>query len=88
MHKLTMSKKVNDGSTTRFVWSTHMDYAFLQAMIKEQNDGNRIDGTFTPQAYTNMVEELSKVFEMDITKDHLKNRLKTVKEHFAKWHNV
>ncbi|KAJ9562294.1 hypothetical protein OSB04_007454 [Centaurea solstitialis] len=47
-----------------------------------------IDGTFTPQAYTNMVDELSKSFEMAITKDHLKNRLKTVKEHFAKWHDV
>ena len=65
-----------------------MDYAFVQTMIKEQNDGNRIDSIFTPQAYTNMVEELSKDFEMDITKDHLKNRLKPLKEHFAKWHYI
>ncbi|KAJ9565567.1 hypothetical protein OSB04_001533 [Centaurea solstitialis] len=55
---------------------------------KRAKYGNKIDSTFTPQVYTNMVEQLSKAFEMDLTKDHLKNRLKTIKEHFAKWHDV
>ncbi|XP_076954019.1 two-component response regulator-like APRR1 [Bidens hawaiensis] len=84
--KLAMSKK--DGTSTRFHWTTPMDTAFLQAMITEKDNGNRIDGTFTPQAYTNMVEELSKAFEMDLTKDHLKNRLKTLKYHFSKFYDV
>ncbi|XP_076943804.1 uncharacterized protein LOC143614178 [Bidens hawaiensis] len=65
-----------------------MDTTFLQAMITEKDNGNRIDGTFTPQAYTNMVEELTKAFGMDLTKDHLKNRLKTLKEHFSNFYDV
>ncbi|XP_076951989.1 L10-interacting MYB domain-containing protein-like [Bidens hawaiensis] len=81
-----MSKK--DGTSTRFHWTTPMDTVFLQAMITEKDNGNRIDDTFTPQAYTNMVEELSKAFGMDLTKDHLKNRLKTLEEHFSKFYDV
>ncbi|XP_076883206.1 uncharacterized protein LOC143531898 [Bidens hawaiensis] len=85
-NKLAMSKK--DGTSTRFHWTTPMDTAFLQAMITKKDNGNRIDGTFTPQAYTNMVEELGKAFGMDLTKDHLKNRLKTLKDHFSKFYDV
>ncbi|KAI3702414.1 hypothetical protein L6452_28152 [Arctium lappa] len=36
-----------------------MDVAFIQAMLKEQDKGNRVDGTFTSQAYADMVDELS-----------------------------
>ncbi|XP_076952223.1 uncharacterized protein LOC143625891 [Bidens hawaiensis] len=84
--KLAMSKK--DGTSTKFHWTAPMGITFLPAMITEKDNGNRIDGTFTPQAYTNMVEELSKAFGMDLTKDHLKNRLKTLKDHFSKFYDV
>ncbi|PWA70371.1 myb/SANT-like domain-containing protein [Artemisia annua] len=87
---MATSNKCNDGTKVKrelFVWTTQLDEAFIQAMLKEQDNGNRVDGTFTSQAYTNMVEELSKI-KKDITKKHLKNRLKTLKEHFSQYYDI
>ncbi|GKC33317.1 Myb/SANT-like domain-containing protein [Tanacetum coccineum] len=87
---MAMSNKRNDGTKANrelFVWTTQLDEAFIQAMRKEQDNGNRIDGTFTSQAYTNMVEELSKI-KKDIKKEHLKNQLKTLKDHFSQYYDI
>ena len=86
-----MSKKVTEGNTGKretFFWTSHMDDAFIQAMLKEQDKGNRVDGTFTSQAYANMVDELSKTLNKDFNKNHLKNRLKTLKDHFAQCYDI
>ncbi|KAI3733809.1 hypothetical protein L6452_13265 [Arctium lappa] len=45
----------NTGKREPFVWTPQMDDAFIQVMLKEQDKGNRVDGTFTSQAYANMV---------------------------------
>ena len=65
-----------------------MDDAFIQAMLKEQDIGNRVDGTFSSQTYSNMVDELSKTLNKDFNKNHLKNRLKTLKDHFAQCYDI
>lgn len=66
-----------------------MDVAYLESMIKEQNNGNRIDGNFTTQAYTNMVNDLNEKFEQyKFNKDHLQNRLRTLKKKFAQWYDI
>ncbi|KAJ9552825.1 hypothetical protein OSB04_016870 [Centaurea solstitialis] len=86
-----MSKKVTDGNTIKkeqFHWTSQMDDAFIQAMLKEQDKGNRVDGTFTSQAYANMVDGLSKTLNKDFNKKHLKNRLKTLKDHFSQCYDV
>nr|XP_043609783.1 uncharacterized protein LOC122581605 [Erigeron canadensis] len=86
-----MAKKQNDGSTVkeeRFQWTAKMDEAFIEAMLKEQNEGNRIDGSFTPQAYTNMVNDLTAKLNKDFKKEHLKNRLKTLKDHFSQCYDL
>ncbi|GKD72103.1 Myb/SANT-like domain-containing protein, partial [Tanacetum coccineum] len=83
-----MSK--NNGATIKrelFIWTPVMDEAFIELMIREQNKGNRPDGTFTPQAYANMVEELS-LHKPDIKKENLQNRLKTLKGNFAQYYDI
>ncbi|KAI3802383.1 hypothetical protein L1987_30515 [Smallanthus sonchifolius] len=65
-----------------------MDNAFIQAMVTQQDKGNRINGTFTSQAYSNMIEELNTSLRMDFNKNHLKNRLKTLKECFSQWYDM
>lgn len=65
-----------------------MDYAFIQAMLKEQDKGNIIDGAFTSHAYTNMVNDLSRNLNIDFNQNQLKNRLKTIKQHFAQYYDV
>ncbi|XP_071731091.1 uncharacterized protein [Rutidosis leptorrhynchoides] len=78
----------NTGKREQIVWTPQMDSAFIRAMVKEQDKGNRLDGTFTPKAYSNMVEELSRNLNKDINKGHLKNRLKTIKKHVANFYDV
>ncbi|KAI3508728.1 hypothetical protein L1887_23741 [Cichorium endivia] len=65
-------------------WTEKMDSAFVQAMIKQQDKGNRIKGTFTTQAYADMTEELSAILQMNITKNHLK----TLKPAFSRWYDL
>nr|KAJ0188911.1 hypothetical protein LSAT_V11C900489340 [Lactuca sativa] len=43
-------------------WIDWMDYCFIQAMLTQQEKGLRIRGSFIPQAYTNMVEEINQKF--------------------------
>nr|XP_043617191.1 L10-interacting MYB domain-containing protein-like [Erigeron canadensis]XP_043617192.1 L10-interacting MYB domain-containing protein-like [Erigeron canadensis] len=70
------------GKRELLVWTPKMDSAFIQAMLREQDKGNKVDGTFTTKAYENMVEELSRNLNQNIHKRHLQNRLKTIKKHF------
>nr|KAJ0226680.1 hypothetical protein LSAT_V11C100010150 [Lactuca sativa] len=89
MCKVIMSKQEASGSKKEQVkWSDKIDYAYIQAMIKQQEIGNRVNGSFTPTAYAQMVEELNTKHQMDITKSHLKNRYKTLKTHFSQWYDL
>ena len=72
----------------QFGWTSDMDDAFIQAMLTQQDKGNRPKGTFSSLAYANMVDELRTKLKMDFTKARLKNRLKTIKENFAYCHDV
>ena len=72
----------------QFGWTSDMDDAFIQAMLTQQDKGNRPKGTFSSLAYANMVDELRTKLKLDFTKARLKNRLKTLKENFAYCHDV
>ncbi|PWA74773.1 myb/SANT-like domain-containing protein [Artemisia annua] len=65
-----------------------MDVEFIRVMILEKDKGNRICGTFTSQAYANMVEELNRTLKLKLSRKHLQNRLGTIKEHFALCYDV
>ncbi|XP_035831542.1 uncharacterized protein At2g29880 isoform X2 [Helianthus annuus] len=83
----------NTSKKEQLKWTEIMDNAFIQAMITQQDKGNRINGTFTTQAYANMIEELTTklprdIIKMEITKNHLRNRLKTLKIRFSQWYDM
>ncbi|CAI9297651.1 unnamed protein product [Lactuca saligna] len=69
-------------------WTDWMDYCFIQSMMTQDEKGLRISGSFIPQAYNNMVEELNQKFGKTLTKNHLKNRLKTLKLGFSQWYDM
>ncbi|KAI7726503.1 hypothetical protein M8C21_023733, partial [Ambrosia artemisiifolia] len=66
--KFIMSKHEVTVKSLQLKLTEQMDNAFVQSMITQQDNGNRINGTFTTQAYINMVEELSTKLGMDFTK--------------------
>ncbi|MFS8004797.1 putative Myb/SANT-like domain-containing protein [Helianthus anomalus] len=78
----------NTSEKENMMWTEAMDNAFIQSMITQEINGYRIGGNFTTQAYKNMVEELSTTLEMNFTKAHLKNRLKTLKNRFSAWYDM
>lgn len=83
----SLDEKTQTQERKQLQWTKQMDSAFIQGMLDEEEKGNRIDGNFTSQAYDNMVEVVRKYVTQDWTKDfkkqHLKNRLKTIKGNFS-----
>lgn len=69
-------------------WNDDMDQLLLNTLIEEANKGNRHDGSWTPQAYRNMVEVLRVSIGPIITKNHIKNRMKTLKTHFTEVYDL
>ncbi|KAL2339001.1 hypothetical protein Fmac_013447 [Flemingia macrophylla] len=73
-------------------WTDEMDFRLLSAMLDEARLGNRVDGSWTTQAYNNMVESLRQSGLIGITKNNVKNRQKSLKDRWretkpsaAKW---
>ncbi|EEF52875.1 uncharacterized protein At2g29880 [Ricinus communis] len=78
----TKSKKTNVVKRDVFKWTERMDDAFIDALVRQQRLGNRVDNVFTTAAYDNMLKELREKIGMPFQKDHLKNRLKSLKNNF------
>ncbi|KAL4337663.1 hypothetical protein HN51_047796 [Arachis hypogaea] len=82
-----MAKKMaSQGDTSikdNLRWTEEIDAAFLDALIEECSKGNRVEGTFTTTAYDNVLATLKASFGNHLRKDNLKNRLKTLKDHFG-----
>ncbi|XP_015945412.1 uncharacterized protein LOC107470526 [Arachis duranensis] len=77
-----MASQDDTSSKDNLRWIEEMDAAFLDALIEKCSKENRVDGTFTTSAYENVLVTLKASFGNHFCKDNLKNRLKTLKDHF------
>ncbi|CAL5343263.1 unnamed protein product [Camellia sinensis] len=64
-----------------------MDDALIDALSHQHVEGN-INGTFTTSAYDKIVKELHEIYNLDLDKAKVKNRLKNIKEHFPKCYDL
>lgn len=69
-------------------WTDEMDQVLLNALSEEVNKGNKHDGSWTTEAYSNMVDALRSAVAPSVTKQHIKNRMKTLKDHFNTVHDL
>ncbi|XP_058746582.1 uncharacterized protein At2g29880-like [Vicia villosa] len=69
-------------------WTDDMDQILLNALMEEANKGNRHDGAWTTEAYSNVVDALRSLVAPTMTKQHIKNRMKTLKDHFAESYDL
>ncbi|KAL4370168.1 hypothetical protein AHAS_Ahas06G0038800 [Arachis hypogaea] len=60
-----------------------MDTTFIDALIEECRKRDSVDGTFTTMAYDNILLLLKSIYGNHLHKENLKNRLKTLKDHFG-----
>ncbi|XP_059658461.1 uncharacterized protein LOC132304756 [Cornus florida] len=84
-HDIRMGNQLNisgGSKRDRCVWTAQMDDIFVDALHNQFVKGNMIDGTFTTKAYSEIVDELKERLGIDINKDKVKNRLKTIKKTF------
>ena len=69
-------------------WTARIDDFLIEASLQQQRMGNRVDGTFTTIAYDKVLKELKENLEMDLNKNRVKNRMKTLKSHFNEWYDI
>jgi hypothetical protein len=69
-------------------WTQVMDDAYIQALLKQLYEGNWVEETFTSTTYNNVIQELKTIVDMNFTKAHLKNIMKTLKEHFNECYDI
>ncbi|CAL1403555.1 unnamed protein product [Linum trigynum] len=62
-----------------FQWTSEMDRCLVRTLIKEIKNGNRKDGVFRAVSYRIAVETINQVFGLDLARDNVKNRLRTLK---------
>ena len=77
-----ISKKNGRGPSKEIQWSSVMDDALVDTFLHQVIIGGRINGTFTSKTYDDIVKELVEKFYMEINKNNVKNRQKTLKKNF------
>ncbi|QHO51240.1 uncharacterized protein DS421_1g29220 [Arachis hypogaea] len=87
-NKGNKTAEANQPSKDNLRWSDDMDEVLLNALAEEASKGNRHDGSWTTEAYANVVKTLSIAIGPHITKNHIKNRIKTLKDHFAEAYDL
>jgi hypothetical protein len=81
--KFSRKKKTGNGSRKREYWTSFMDDALIDAFLHQHRVGNRVGGTFTTQAYDNILAELCEKFETPVDKVKMKNNIKAITSNFA-----
>ncbi|KAL7224067.1 hypothetical protein ACSBR1_025509 [Camellia fascicularis] len=81
-------QKSEDSKREKLSWTNQMDDALIDALYHQHVEGNRVNGTFTTSVYDKIVKEIREIHNSDLDKAKVKNRLKTIKEHFAECYDL
>lgn len=85
----TENNGANGGRAEMLSWSHAMDEALIDAFVQQHELGNRVGGTFTTQAYDNILKELKEVFpDKPVDKERVKNRMKYIKRGFGTCYDI
>ncbi|MBA0658141.1 hypothetical protein Goklo_010374 [Gossypium klotzschianum] len=66
-----------------FQWSSAMDCCLAKLLAEQVRKGNKTDNGLNPAAYMGVLAVINKKFGLDLTKEHLMNRLKTWEKQFG-----
>lgn len=69
-------------------WNEYWDEVLLDALLGEQLKGNRPNGTWSSTAFNNVLKTLNEKLKFPFVKDHVKNRMKTLKSNFFACHEI
>ncbi|XP_014490656.1 uncharacterized protein LOC106753375 [Vigna radiata var. radiata] len=69
-------------------WTEDMDARLLHSMVEENCLGNRVDGSWTTQAYNNMGQYLHNSGYVHVSKTNVKNHQKVLKDRWREVHDL
>ncbi|KAI9087089.1 hypothetical protein K1719_030924 [Acacia pycnantha] len=75
-------------SEKSLIWTSKMDDALIDSFTHELDMGNKVNVTFTPTAYGNIVAHLTKQFGFKVDKEKVKNRWKTLKKKYFEVYDI
>ncbi|KMT02385.1 hypothetical protein BVRB_9g204980 [Beta vulgaris subsp. vulgaris] len=64
-------------------WNRQMDVILTSTLYEQINEGNKGDGDFKSQAYQAVVDKLRLELNIYVTVDHVRNRIRVWKRHYA-----
>ncbi|KAK4435743.1 hypothetical protein Salat_0737800 [Sesamum alatum] len=70
-------------SSSRTEWTPDMDQYFIELMLKQQERGNKLDSTFTKQAWTEMLALFNAKFRSEYNKRVLRHRYKKLWKYYS-----
>ncbi|KAF5199666.1 Myb/SANT-like DNA-binding domain protein [Thalictrum thalictroides] len=75
-----MGAQAQENSALRTIWTTAMDRFFIDLMLEQVGRGSRVDGhLFSKRAWRHMTVLFNEKFQLQYSRDHLKNRHKTLR---------
>ncbi|XP_028803943.1 uncharacterized protein LOC114759016 [Neltuma alba] len=85
MHQITYQIRSSDGKekVKHVIWTNEMDNCLTKILAEQVRKGNKVDNVLKPVAFAASVKELNEKLHLDLTKDHVKNRLKTWRKQFG-----
>ncbi|KAK7839635.1 hypothetical protein CFP56_017787 [Quercus suber] len=86
-HKVYETRSYNAKDKVKYMaWTSEMDRCLTEILVEEVKKGNKIDSshsTLKPAAYRAALTALNENFVLDLTKEHIRNRLKTWRKQFG-----
>ncbi|XP_020550728.1 uncharacterized protein LOC105164875 isoform X2 [Sesamum indicum] len=70
-------------TSSRTDWTPDMDQYFIELMLKQQERGNKLDSTFTKQAWTEMLALFNAKFSSEYNKRVLRHRYKKLWKYYC-----
>ncbi|XP_077237145.1 uncharacterized protein LOC143878798 [Tasmannia lanceolata] len=64
-------------------WNTEMDKVLVDALLEQVSEGHKIPNGFKDVAYTATSRAMNSRYGKDMTKEHIKNQVKTLKKKFV-----
>lgn len=65
------------------VWTSEMDNCLTKVLAEQVKKGNKVDNILKPAAFAAALKVLNEKFGLYLTKEHIKNRLKTWRKQFG-----
>ncbi|XP_059658746.1 uncharacterized protein LOC132305079 [Cornus florida] len=88
MKKANKDMNATENKKNALRWTEEMDEVLIDALLEQEENGNRVDGTFTSTAYSNVVKKCTEKIGYPFDKDHIKNWMKTLKLNFNAFYDL